>query len=295
MIEVLPILLIFLSGYFFKLFKKDLSDPLVDFVLYFVFPIFIIHKIHYLEFDESIIVIILMGLLAFSLGLFYSFLAAKIFNLNKNTASMIAMSVAFGNTSFLGFAFVQTYYGDQGLSLAIFYDEIAVMLLLSIFAPIICSIGGNDSFSAKKVIKSMVTFPPMIAFVLAILSKLISFPQLIDLFMIKVSSILVPLVVFAVGMKFAISDIKGKSALIFLTLGIKMVAIPLSLYFVASTFMPIDLAVKVAIIESAMPPMILGTIIAVRAGLDKQLGLGSMGIGMILSFVSIPLIVEFLG
>lgn len=295
MIEVLPILLIFLSGYFFKLFKKDLSDPLVDFVLYFVFPVFIIHKIHYLEFDESIIVIILMGLLAFSLGLFYSFLAAKIFNLNKNTASMIAMSVAFGNTSFLGFAFVQTYYGDQGLSLAIFYDEIAVMLLLSIFAPIICSIGGNDSFSAKKVIKSMVTFPPMIAFVLAILSKLISFPQLIDLFMIKVSSILVPLVVFAVGMKFAISDIKGKSALIFLTLGIKMVAIPLSLYFVASTFMPIDLAVKVAIIESAMPPMILGTIIAVRAGLDKQLGLGSMGIGMILSFVSIPLIVEFLG
>lgn len=295
MIEVLPILLIFLSGYFFKLFKKDLSDPLVDFVLYFVFPIFIIHKIHYLEFDESIIVIILMGLLAFSLGLFYSFLAAKIFNLNKNTASMIAMSVAFGNTSFLGFAFVQTYYGDEGLSLAIFYDEIAVMLLLSIFAPIICSIGGNDSFSAKKVIKSMVTFPPMIAFVLAILSKLISFPQLIDLFMIKVSSILVPLVVFAVGMKFAISDIKGKSALIFLTLGIKMVAIPLSLYFVASTFMPIDLAVKVAIIESAMPPMILGTIIAVRAGLDKQLGLGSMGIGMILSFVSIPLIVEFLG
>lgn len=295
MIEVLPILLIFLSGYFFKLFKKDLSDPLVDFVLYFVFPVFIIHKIHYLEFDESIIVIILMGLLAFSLGLFYSFLAAKIFNLNKNTASMIAMSVAFGNTSFLGFAFVQTYYGEAGLSLAIFYDEIAVMLLMSIFAPIICSIGGNDSFSAKKVIKSMVTFPPMIAFVLAILSKLISFPQLIDLFMIKVSSILVPLVVFAVGMKFAISDIKGKSALIFLTLGIKMVAIPLSLYFVASTFMPIDLAVKVAIIESAMPPMILGTIIAVRAGLDKQLGLGSMGIGMILSFVSIPLIVEFLG
>lgn len=295
MSEVLPILLIFLSGYFFKVLKKDLSDPLVDFVLYFVFPIFIIHKIHYLEFDESIMVIIFMGLLAFSLGIFYSYLAAKIFNINKNTASMIAMSVAFGNTSFLGFAFVQAYYGEAGLSLAIFYDEIAVMLLLSIFAPIICSIGGNDSFSAKKVIKSMVTFPPMIAFVLAILSKLISFPQLIDLFMIKVSSILVPLVVFAVGMKFALSDMKGKSTLIFLTLSIKMVAIPLSLYFLTSQFIPIDLAAKVAIMESAMPPMILGTIIAVRSGLDKQLGLGSMGVGMMLSFISIPFIAQLLG
>ncbi len=295
MIEVLPILLIFLSGYLFKLFKKDLSEPLVDFVLYFVFPIFIIHKIHYLEFDESVLIIVLMGLLAFSLGIFYSYLAAKIFRLNKNSASMIAMSVAFGNTSFLGFAFVQAYYGEAGLSLAIFYDEIAVMLLMSIFAPIICSIGGNDSFSVKKVVKSMITFPPLIAFVIAILSKLISFPELIDMFMIKVSSILVPLVVFAVGMKFALSDMKGKSGLIFLTVGIKLLAIPFSLFLIASQFIPIDLAAKVAIIESAMPPMILGTIIAVRAGLDKQLGLGSMGVGMILSFITIPFLAEFLG
>ncbi len=296
MIEVLPILLIFLSGYFFRKLKGDISNSLVDFVLYFVFPIFIIYKIHFLVFDSSIFKVIFIGFCAFALGILFTFLAAKIFKINNNTTAMMAVSVGFGNTSFLGFAFVQSYYGEDALSLAIFYDQIATMVLMSIFAPIIFALADKtNKISTKHILKSIITFPPTFAFILALFSKLIVFPTLIVGLFEQISVTLVPIVIFAVGMKFTLGTIKGKVRDIGLTLGIKMVLIPLSLYLISTLFFQIDLAIKVSILEAAMPPMVLGTIIAIRAGFDEKLGLGSLGIGMILSFVTIPAIVYLMG
>lgn len=296
MLQVLPILAIFLSGYIFKRFRGDISDALVDFAVYFVFPVFIIYKIHFLEFDASILKVSFLGICAFTFGIVFTLIVTKIFSINKNSAAMIAISVAFGNTSFLGFAFVQTYYGEDALSLAIFYDQIATMILISIFAPIIISIAHEEQkVSFKQVIISIVTFPPTVAFVIAIISKLFVLPNIVVDFFQIISKALLPLVIFAVGMKFSLGFIHSKKRDIALTLLIKLILVPLSVYFLATMIFEIDLSVKVAVIEAAMPPMVLGTVLAVRAGLDKDLGLGSLGVGMILSFVTVPFLVWFIG
>jgi len=293
--QVLPILLIFLSGYIFKRFHKDSSKDLIDLVLYFIFPIFIIYKIHYLEFNEDIYIVSAFALIAFILGIILAILSGKIFNLNRNTTAMIAMVAAYGNTSFLGFAFVESYYGEYALSLAIFYDQVN-MILLAIFAPVICTMGtGTDKISLKKILHSIVTFPPTIAFVLAISSKLLVFPEIISIFLEKVSYTLVPLVIFAVGMKFKLSSIKGKEKEIGLVILISMILIPLILYIFSLPFFETGIAIKVAIMEVAMPPMVLATVVAIKAGLDEPLGMGSMGMGMILSFLSLPLLVYLIG
>jgi hypothetical protein len=295
MSAVLPILLIFLSGYIFKRFHKDSSKDLIDLVLYFIFPIFIIYKIHFLDFNEDIYIVVAFAVIAFVVGIAFALLFAKIFKINANSAAMIAMSVAYGNTSFLGFAFVESFYGSYPLSLAIIYDQVN-MLLLALLAPVICSFGSKESsFSLKEVVRSIVTFPPTIAFVIAIATKFLVFPEVVILFLEKISFILVPLVIFAVGMKFKLSSIQGKEKESFIIIIISMVLIPLSLYLIALLFFQFDMSIKVSIIEAAMPPMVLATVIAIKAGLDEELGMASLGIGMILSFISIPLIVSFLG
>jgi len=292
--QVLPILFIFLSGYIFKKFHRDSSKDLIDLVLYFIFPIFIIYKIHYLEFNKDIYIVASFALLAFILGVIFAILSAKIFNINKNSTAMIAMAVAYGNTSFLGFAFVESYYGEYALSLAIFYDQVN-MLLLATLSPIICAIGTNKgNISTKKILHSIITFPPTIAFIIAIISKLIILPEVLSLFLEKVSYTLVPLVIFAVGMKFKLSSIKGKEKEISIVTIISMFLIPLSLYLISLPFLSIDIAIKVSIIEAAMPPMVLATVIAIKSGLDEELGMGSMGVGMILSFITIPLFILFM-
>jgi predicted permease len=290
MIQVLPILLLFLSGYIFKRFHKDSSDALIDLVVYFVFPVFIFYKVYFLEFSSDVTLVVSFAFLAFILGLLFSLFFIKLFKIDSFKGAMILMSVVYGNTSFLGFAFVDSYYGAYALSLAIFYDQVNMLLLAGLSA-VVCMYGVKDSsFSIKKVLKTVFTFPPTIAFILAIICKSFVLPEVIVLFMEKVSFMLVPLIMFAVGMRFKLGSIKGNEKEIGIIIVISMVLIPLTLYIFGSLFLENKIAFKTAIMEAAMPPMVMATVIAIKAGLDEDLGMGALGIGMILSFVSIPLV-----
>jgi predicted permease len=290
MIQVLPILLIFLSGYIFKRFHKDSSDSLIDLVVYFVFPIFIFYKVHFLEFSNDVTVVVVFAFLAFLIGLLFSLLFIKLFKIDSFKGTMIVMSVVYGNTSFLGFAFVDSYYGAYALSLAIFYDQVN-MLLLATLSSIICMYGvGKKELSIKKMFVQIITFPPTLAFILALISKLIVLPEILILFMQKVSLMLVPLIMFAVGMRFKLASIKGNEKEISIIIGVSMVLIPLSLYLGGLIFLENNISFKTAIMEAAMPPMVMATVIAIKAGLDEDLGMGALGVGMILSFVSIPIV-----
>jgi predicted permease len=293
--QVLPILFIFLSGYIFKKFHRDSSKELIDIVLYFIFPLFIIYKVHFLEFSDDITLVVSFALIAFILGILFAYIFAKIFKINANSATMIAMSVAYGNTSFLGFAFVDSYYGSYALSLAIFYDQVN-MLLLALLAPLVCSFGNADEKSSlKKTFISVVTFPPTIAFVIALATKGIVFPEVVTLFLQKVSFVLVPIIMFAIGMRFELSDIRGKEKEISIIILISMVLIPLTLYMGSFLLLENSISLKVSIMEAAMPPMVLATVTAIKSGLDEKLGMGALGVGMILSFISIPIVFYLLG
>jgi predicted permease len=284
-----------LSGYIFKKFHRDSSKELIDIVLYFIFPLFIIYKVHFLEFSDDITLVVSFALIAFILGLLFAYIFAKIFKINANSATMIAMSVAYGNTSFLGFAFVDSYYGSYALSLAIFYDQVN-MLLLALLAPLVCSFGNADEkFSLKKTFISVVTFPPTIAFVIALATKGIVFPEVVTLFLQKVSFVLVPIIMFAIGMRFELSDIRGKEKEISIIILISMVLIPLTLYMGSFLLLENSISLKVSIMEAAMPPMVLATVTAIKSGLDEKLGMGALGVGMILSFISIPIVFYLLG
>jgi len=294
MIEVLPILLIFLSGYIFKRLHKDSSKELVDIVIYFIFPIFIIYKVHYLEFSDDIYLVSFFAFLAFVLGIFFSYLFVRLFNIDTNSGAMIAMSVAFGNTSFLGFAFVDSYYGSYALSLAVLYDQVN-MLLLALLSPLICAYGvKQQSVSFKKILHKVISFPPTIAFIVALISKLFILPEVANIFLEKISLVLVPMIMFAVGMRFELSDTKGKYKEISIIILISMVLIPATLYIISLPFINIDIPLKVSIMEAAMPPMVMATVIAIKSGLNEKLGMGALGVGMILSFITIPAVFSLL-
>lgn len=295
MLAVLPILLLFISGYIFNVFtKKDLSEGLIDVVLYFIFPVFIIYKIHFLAFNEAILHIIFLGCCAFVIGIVLALTVGKLLGFDKKTIASIMIVTAFGNTSFLGFAFIDAYYGTHAVSLAIFYDQIAVMLLLSIFSPLIFNYAHSMKFDYSKVVKSVVTFPPFIGLVIALVTKPIPFPSVLVAFLEQVSVTLLPLVVFAVGMKFEFTLISGKFKEMTLGLVIKMIFIPFFVYMIALLFFEIDLAIKTAIIEAAMPPMVLASVLSIRAGLDRVIILSALGVGMLLSFILIPMWVSII-
>jgi hypothetical protein len=74
-----------------------------------------------------------------------------------------------------------------------------------------------------------------------------------------------------------------------------MVLVP-SLFLGAFTLIGINagLFTKVAVIEVAMPPMVLASILVMGANLDKDLAASSVATGIIFSFISVPVFYIFL-
>ena len=281
--SILHILLIFASGYIFKLLVKDYSKSLINFVLYIIFPSLIITRVAKLNIDSSVYLISTLSAITFFLGIVISYIAYKILRLSKQKAASIMLLSSLGNTSFLGFAFINSYYGNVGISYAIFFDQIGTMIMFSLFSVLISQWGSQQKKpDYNKIFKSIIFFPPLIAFFIGIVlnSRNVPFENILEF----ISLPLVPVIVFALGMMFTFNSFKGNWPLVILVLCIKMAAIP----FVIFMFHNGTVATSVAVLESAMPPMILASIAVIRSNLDKNLAISTVGLGMILSFIIIP-------
>ncbi len=280
------IFLIFSSGYLFKVLKADYSKALIDVVIYISFPALIIYKIYHLEYSPQIWQVFGIGLLTMLIGMFLGFLTSKLFKFDKKTTASFLLVTTLGNTSFLGFPMIVSMFGENNLIWAIFFDEITFFGLV-IFGSLFVAYGSEKEINIKKMIIDIIKFPPFIALIFALFLR--NFDLNIE-FIKPFGDSLIFLVMLAVGMKFSFLDVKKNLKLATLALIIKMFLVPLIIYFFINTFLNIHSpALSVAFIESAMPPMVMASVLAIEARLREDLAISAVGVGILLSFLVIPL------
>jgi predicted permease len=71
---------------------------------------------------------------------------------------------------------------------------------------------------------------------------------------------------------------------------IKLIAAPLIVLLFCRIIGISGQAVQVSIMEAGMPPMVTASAMAVIAGMENELAVALVGVGMILSFATIPLL-----
>lgn len=136
-------------------------------------------------------------------------------------------------------------------------------------------------------IKDIFKFPPFLALLFAIFLR--NFHLNLD-FLKSIGDSLIFLVTLAIGMRFSFSDVKRNIKLASLVLFIKMFLVPLSIYFIICIFFDIkNPAFQVAFIESAMPPMVMASVLAMEAKLREDLAISAVGLGILLAFILLPL------
>jgi hypothetical protein len=102
----------------------------------------------------------------------------------------------------------------------------------------------------------------------------------------KLAVTLLPLVTIAVGMKIDVSHIKENINNTAAILTLKMGVVPLAVLLILP---PFGIVSKVALIESAMPPMVMVAVFAMRYGLNEKLAVSAVALGVFASFAVIPL------
>ena len=288
--QVAPVFIFVALGYLFKKIKHDISEALTEFVIYFSLPALALSKIRHMTFSHEVFLIIVIAYITMALSLFLGYVAGRYLKLDKQNLVTIMVIVGFGNTGFVGFSYIESFYSLHAVSYALVYDQIGTFIALMTFGVALIAWGGGREQRVRDVAKQMVFSPPLLAIVVAVYFQGTEFPVLIETILDKFQATLIPLVTGIVGMKLEFRTLSLYFKENMVALSLKMVIAPLlmlvGLYFFA------DLKaewVRVTFLETAMPPMTMAVVFGIRGGLNRELLINALALGILFSFVSIGL------
>lgn len=285
---VLPIAFYLLFGYLFKVYFKDNSKELIEFIIYFSLPAIVFNKIYQLELTFEIFKLIVMFNIIILLNLTLAYFFAKFLKLEKKLFATFLIVATFGNTSFIGFSYIDAFYGQDYVVYALIYDLFGSFLLLVSLGMIIINWGSGQYVNFKSITKSVLYFPPIIMFFITILAKLFTVPTFIINTTETLGATLVPLAMVAIGMKLQIKNIFYKLKEVISAMFLKMFIVPIIVYFAFLFFYNIeDTWSKVTIVEAAMPPMTMAVVLAIKGGLDETFAINALVLGVLSSLLTV--------
>lgn len=204
----------------------------------------------------------------------------------------IILIVILGNTGFLGYPLVSSFFGSLGLVRAIFFDvNTTFMVLISSFV-LMLVFGGK----VKNIIKRVFLFPMLWAVIIGILVNLsnIQIGDFLSTILSYFSALTIPLIMISLGLSLSLRGLNYHFKLISLTSILKLIVYPAIALIFINLFGLTGLDYNVALIEAAMPSALLSLAIGTDYDLDLQLISDCVLVNILFSLVTIPLIISFL-
>ena len=276
-----------------KHFPDNSVNILNQYVIHISLPALILAKIPFLELDSNTWQPVALAWLSILSGALMVYIASRVFNWSREMTAAMLVVVPLGNTSFVGVPMIQALVGEEGVPIAILFDQLGSFLALIFYGSWIISWYKKDPDSnaiGKQVFKKIALFPPFWSMLLAFIFA----PFLQDSYLNDplrlVGDTLVPVVVIALGMQFKIKLPSGNLQPLLTGLSIKLVLMPAIVFFVVGVLGWSGMPIHVSILESAMASMISAGAIVLAAGIAKDLVAALVSWGLIISFITVPIL-----
>jgi len=265
------------------------AASLNGFVVHISLPALTLTYVHGLKLDTSLILPALMAWVMFGVGCGFFWLAARALGFSRATTGGLMLTGGLANTSFIGLPMIDTFYGPQFLGLGILIDQLGSYFVLSTLGILVASLYSGHSMNAKTVIRKIVLFVPFQAFVLALLLMPFEYPIWLDELLKRLGATLVPIALVSVGYQLQLSQVRGKAYALTAGLVFKLAVAPaLILLLFAGVLGAEGPVLSVTVFEAAMGPMIGASIVAIDHELDPPLLTLMVGVGIPLSFLTLP-------
>ena len=261
------------------------------FVIHISLPALTLLYVHELRLDLGLLVPVAMAWIMFGAGFLLFHLLGRLLSWPAETVGALVLTGSLANTSFIGLPMIETYYGPQGLGLGILIDQMGTYLVLSTLGLLVAAMYGHGAgISVRSVTRRLLSFAPFLALVAAVLLIPVTYPPWLDVLLRRLGATLVPLALVSVGYQIQWSAVRGKLRELGLGLAFKLVAGPalIALLF-AGLLGARGEMIQITIFEAAMAPQIGAAIVAVDHDLDPALVTLMVGVGIPLSFLTLPL------
>ena len=205
------------------------------------------------------------------------------------------LMVPLGNTSFFGIPMVEAFWGADSVSYAVLYDQFGSFLALTTYGSIIlATYSGSKKPTIEAILKRICFFPPFIALVIGLFTMSIPYPAVLLAVLKGIAASLVPVVMVAIGLQIKLRLPPGSWTPFSVGLVIKLVVAPVIATGIFFLFNQHSLAAKVAVFEAGMPPMVTAGALALLAGLAPELTAALVGLGLMVSFLTLPVLFQVL-
>lgn len=279
-----------------KIMPRDAATVLNRFIIYVSLPAITLNLVHQLLQSQTLgrqsLLPITMPWLFFALAALVFGLIGRKLKWSRPTIGALTLTAGLGNTSFVGFPLIETFYGKEGLATGVLVDQPGSFLVLGTLGIITATLYAGRDVSLQRVLKQVFLFPPMIAGMTAVLLMPVSFHHSVTEVLEKLGACLVPLALFSVGLQFELDPNHLKSERRFLTLGLfyKLFLGPIFMMMVYYLALGArGKTLEITLFESAMAPMISAGIVATEFDLNPKLSALMVGFGTALSLLTTPL------
>jgi malate permease and related proteins len=272
---------------------ENAAAVLNGFIIHISLPAVILLYVHRLPIDASLIFPVAAPWILFGVGLVLFVTVAKIAQWSAQTTGGLILSASLANTSFLGLPMIETFYGVSFLGVGILIDQFGTYMVLStvgIIVAVMYSSSQTDRVSFASVTRKVAKFAPFQALLLALVLRLFDFPETFEQLLSRLGATLAPLALVSVGYQLRMGDLAGRIPALTLGLFFKLIFGPILITFVLVKLLGANGPMtQVTIFEAAMGPQIGAAIVAIEHKLDPPLVTLMVGMGIPLSFLTLPL------
>ena len=195
-----------------------------------------------------------------------------------------------GNTAFMGYPLIEALRGRAALPYAVVVDQAGSFVVFATLGLMVTAIYTGRRLDALAIAKRALTFPGFLGFAVGLIAGATGgLWTPLDLALERVGLTLTPLAVFAVGVQLQVTAIRGEWVALLAALGWKLVAAPLLVLGLGRALGVTAPVLDIAVLQSAMAPMISSVLLAEQEGLEGRLATAILGIGMIASLATVPL------
>ncbi|MCL1469436.1 AEC family transporter [Argonema antarcticum] len=219
---------------------------------------------------------------------FQSNVGVEIDREEQNQGSFLLASMV-GNTGYLGYPVTLALVGQEYFGWAVFYDLLGSTLGTYGLGVALAARFGTGAHSFGQLLGAVVKTPALWSLGFGLAFRLLPLPDVVDTSLQWFAWTIIALSLILIGMRLSQLSSWGSVRQASISLGIKMLLVPLVLGYGLRSLGVTGLPLLVILLQMAMPPAFATLIIAEAYNLDRDLAVTAIALGTALLFFTLPI------
>ena len=238
----------------------------------------------------------ILGCSCVAFGIAVAWLLGRLFHFHNTRMGTVILAASFPNVTYLGLPVLEQTFGGWARSVAIQLDLFAAGPLLFTVGIMIAVFYGEENNNHKKSVLSYLNAPPFWAAAIAVILNIfnVPMPEWIEGILQRLADAVVPLMLFSLGLALNWEAVSLRNLpYVFPVIVVKMFLMPLFALWLLS-YLSLEAEYKsAALLEMAMPSMVLGIVFCDRYRLDTPLFAMAVTVTTLLSIFTLPFWYKF--